>query len=335
VVATGTDELSVVEAAYRLEGSEEEWLDRIVAATKPLFADLAIAAVSFGPAATGELRIEAAAGSDQRILEAALLSGQESAYWLMHEMLRAARCTTVRQCVAVERLEADPAYQHMLRVGVRDALGIFGAGSDGRGACMAVFLPTITRWAPRCLERWNRVGSHLGAGLRMRRALAAISGGAARAAAVDDGAEAVLTASGAVAHVGSRDAEQRRSQLARAVLSMDRARGPLRRKDAGAALDAWKGLVAGRWSLIEHFDSDGKRFLVARRNDPDAPGPNALLRRERQVLAYRARGLSMKLIAYELGLSVGCVSRNLASGMAKLKLSCHAELVRLFDGRAS
>jgi DNA-binding CsgD family transcriptional regulator len=91
-------------------------------------------------------------------------------------------------------------------------------------------------------------------------------------------------------------------------------------------------LVEGRWSLVEYFDTDGQRFLVARKNDPEATGPSRLALRERQVLACRARGLSLKLIAYDLGLSIPTISRALQSGMAKLGLSSDEELAPLFLG---
>jgi DNA-binding NarL/FixJ family response regulator len=92
-------------------------------------------------------------------------------------------------------------------------------------------------------------------------------------------------------------------------------------------VEAWRGLVNGRWSLIEHFDTDGRRFLVARKNDADAMGPAAVSARERQVLLGRARGLSLKLISYDLGLSIGSVSKVLRSAMDKLGLANEAELI--------
>jgi hypothetical protein len=53
----------------------------------------------------------------------------------------------------------------------------------------------------------------------------------------------------------------------RAAKAIDRARSRARSNE-DEALELWQGLVAGRWSLVEQFDSDGRRFLVARKNDP-------------------------------------------------------------------
>jgi DNA-binding CsgD family transcriptional regulator len=83
--------------------------------------------------------------------------------------------------------------------------------------------------------------------------------------------------------------------------------------------------VAGRWSLVECFVNEGRRFLVVRRSDP--PGSAALTRRERQVVAYRARGYSLKLIAYELGLTASTISTHMASARTKLGFRSNVDLV--------
>jgi DNA-binding CsgD family transcriptional regulator len=80
----------------------------------------------------------------------------------------------------------------------------------------------------------------------------------------------------------------------------------------------WQAMVEGRWSLVDHFDSDGRRFVVAHRNDAAVPDMRGLTWRERQVAAYAALGHANKLIAYELGLSVGTVGQHLATARAKL-----------------
>jgi DNA-binding CsgD family transcriptional regulator len=117
-----------------------------------------------------------------------------------------------------------------------------------------------------------------------------------------------------------------RDSLRRSVLAYDRARGALRRRDPDEAVAIWQALVAGRWSLVDHFDSDGRRFVIAHRNDPTPPDTRGLTLRERQSLAYAAIGHSNKQIAYELGLAASTVSGHLAQARAKLHLRSLAAL---------
>jgi DNA-binding NarL/FixJ family response regulator len=107
--------------------------------------------------------------------------------------------------------------------------------------------------------------------------------------------------------------------LREGVRAIERARGPLRRRDPREAIELWRGLVAGLWSLVDHFDSDGRRYLVAHRNDPRTPDPRGLTERERQIVAYADLGQSNKHIAYQLGLSPSTVAVHLARAREKLR----------------
>jgi DNA-binding CsgD family transcriptional regulator len=147
---------------------------------------------------------------------------------------------------------------------------------------------------------------------------------------LSDGADAVLSPSGAIAHAakGAQSPDARES-LRLAAKAIDRARSKARSNE-DEALDLWQGLVAGRWSLIDRFDTDGRRFLIARKNDPDVTDPRALTLRERQVLAYAAMGHSLKLISYSLGVSTSSVSTTRKAAMRKLGLRTHADVMELF-----
>lgn len=101
----------------------------------------------------------------------------------------------------------------------------------------------------------------------------------------------------------------------------------MRRRLPDDAVAEWKGLIAARWSLVDHFDTDGKHYLVARRNGPEARGLGALTERERQVAAAASLGRSNKLIAYELGIADSTVRVLVARAMAKLGFSSRKELV--------
>jgi DNA-binding CsgD family transcriptional regulator len=89
------------------------------------------------------------------------------------------------------------------------------------------------------------------------------------------------------------------------------------------------GLVAGRWSLVDHFERSGRRYLVARRNDPSVRDPRALNLRERQVVWYASLGHSNKLIGYQLGLSFSTVATHLANATRKRGVASRVELIAL------
>jgi DNA-binding NarL/FixJ family response regulator len=88
-------------------------------------------------------------------------------------------------------------------------------------------------------------------------------------------------------------------------------------------------LIAGRWSLVDQTDTDGRRFVLARQNEPHPHGAAVLSRRQRQVLFYASVGWSLKQIAYALGLaSEGSVTWHLHDGLNRLGFGSRAELIR-------
>ncbi|MEM7137335.1 MAG: LuxR C-terminal-related transcriptional regulator [Myxococcota bacterium] len=107
----------------------------------------------------------------------------------------------------------------------------------------------------------------------------------------------------------------------------DRARGSLSKTNPEEALEIWQGLVRGKWSLVDWFDSDGRRFVLARPNAPDLGDPRGLSEREMQVATFAATGESGKRIGYRLGISTGHVSSVLRSVMRKLDVKSQSELV--------
>jgi DNA-binding CsgD family transcriptional regulator len=108
---------------------------------------------------------------------------------------------------------------------------------------------------------------------------------------------------------------------------MDRARST-RRAERERVLELWRTLHERRWTLVDVFDTDGRRFLVARENAPATPPHAKLTQRERQVTALLGLGLSNKAIAYELGLSPSTVATLVGRARAKLDLESVPELVR-------
>jgi DNA-binding NarL/FixJ family response regulator len=102
------------------------------------------------------------------------------------------------------------------------------------------------------------------------------------------------------------------------------------RRDPDAALDLWEALVRGRWSLVDHFESDGRRYVVAHRNEPGGDDPRGLSTRERDVAELVGRGYAPKEIAYALGLSRSTVDNALGRARRKLGIGSLAELADFF-----
>jgi len=98
------------------------------------------------------------------------------------------------------------------------------------------------------------------------------------------------------------------------------------------AIELWDALVAGRWTIVEHTDTDGRRFVLARRNDHAHPHAE-LTERERQVVGLTARGFPGKYVAYELGLAQSTVSSTLRAALTKLGLRTRYELAAVFAGQ--
>jgi DNA-binding NarL/FixJ family response regulator len=93
------------------------------------------------------------------------------------------------------------------------------------------------------------------------------------------------------------------------------------------ALEIWRALHEGRWSLVDCFDAGGRRYLVVRKNDP-AVAP--LTEREREIVSLAALGRANKAIGYELGLSESTVATHLESAFAKLGVPSRTALLQAY-----
>jgi len=197
-------------------------------------------------------------------------------------------------------------------------------GGDTRESVLVTFLHDgKATFSERDRMTLDAVSAHLGSALRLR-ALAGLEA-AANAPAV----EAVLSPDGRVLEArGASKEEGARSTLVDAVLRSERAK--LRSATPEERLEIWTSLVDGRWSIVENVERDGKRLLLACRNDPAVARLRTLTKRERDVTTYAAYGHSYKLIAYELGIPLSTVAATLEAGLRKLGIASREELVRMF-----
>jgi DNA-binding CsgD family transcriptional regulator len=193
----------------------------------------------------------------------------------------------------------------------------------GYGVALSAVLRRKTRFARGRIERWARAAAHLSAAYRLRRHF--------ERAGVDD-ADAIFSPRGRLEHASDALDTHARTRVREGVKKVLDA-WALERHSPDDALANWRALEFGRWSILDTFDTDGKRYVAARRNDPAVDGLGLLTHRERQVAAFAALGHALKLIAYELGLSEPTVSYHLARASQKLGVRTRAELVAAIGRR--
>jgi DNA-binding CsgD family transcriptional regulator len=215
-------------------------------------------------------------------------------------------------------------------MGYPDLLGLLATDPKGVGIRIVAPLPEARTMSPRERTRWKMLGAHIAAAYRLRRALEQAkaveivpNGHVARAEAILDTKSFRF-----VQAAGRGEEESARELLRRAARRADTARSVLKKEDPSKALETWQALVCGRWSLVDWFDTDGRRFILALPNPPSVWDPRGLNEQESQVVAFAALGESNKLIAYRLGLSQSRVSALLRAAMQKLCVKSRAQLTR-------
>jgi DNA-binding CsgD family transcriptional regulator len=222
---------------------------------------------------------------------------------------------------------APQAFQESSEItGHADILGITAVDASAVGCAFAIPCPSRQPDPPPIAERtiWERTAAHFAAALRLRRRLAGTP-------STDD---VVLSPSGRVEHaVGQAQEPATLARLRDAAARFDRARVGCAARDPLETTELWQALVAGRWSLLDQFERDGRRYIVARPNEPVMDPMRKLTARETQVLRAAAIGHSNKLIAYELGVSSSTVSVCLDRAAKKLGVRDRLELIRVCAAR--
>jgi DNA-binding CsgD family transcriptional regulator len=326
-----TDAISIVEAVYDCKSDTRTWLHALLEQVAPkLDRGFGVSVSTYAPMMRPEDSLVETYQMERRFVDASM--AMAAAYpEIFHRSFSSAKpLDTPSRALGLTPVQAQtwaPYVEYLHPFGVRDVVGVIAREPSGHAIFLSAPSPDVRRPPLRERSTWGRVAAHISAGARLRRAIGKLSN-----TDLAKGADAVLSPSGSMMH-GEKDAQSpgARELLRLAAKAIDRARSKARSNE-NEALDLWQGLVAGRWSLVEQFDSDGRRFMVVRRNDPQVTDPRALNLRERQVLAYVAIGHPPKLIGYSLGVSPSSVSMTRRTAMRKLGLKTTADVVRLFAG---
>ncbi len=316
--------IDLVEACYRDEPDESRWLEGIATAAGPVLSDGLGTKVSVYCVHDGQVSTTNAAFAHgcapqwMRRFYAKLgepltpLGPRPPAYNVWFD----------RTCGTALGLDLSDHVREALTEfgGAHDFIWINGRDPGGFGVWLGAPRTRKARLGKRD-ALFVRVAAHLASGYRLRR-----QGRRAELAP-----EAILRPDGQVAHAdGSAHSRQAREELRQAVLGVERARSLAVRRDPQEATMAWRGLTSARWSLVDHFESDGRRFIVAYRNDVVVPSRGALSGRELQVMGFAALGRTNKEIAYELGLSLATVRVLMHRCALKLGVRHRADAITRF-----
>jgi hypothetical protein len=125
-----------------------------------------------------------------------------------------------------------------------------------RGVELVAPRAKVGHFPARTSGLFARLSRHVVAGARVRRELRQRESGPIKGIAVD--AEATLDEAGRVRHAeGTARTKTARSLLERAARDMLESQGKLRRADPERAVELWRGMVDGRWSLLSAWEDTG------------------------------------------------------------------------------
>ncbi|NRD43299.1 helix-turn-helix transcriptional regulator [Corallococcus exiguus] len=327
------DLLSIVEASYRVDLGDAAWLEGLAEAVLPHLDDgFGVAAFEFYRLGDGlpEVVQRCHLGIPDKLAALYPTVFQTMDPEIRQRPFRMGPCVTGSQMMGMRRgfLDEPHMKQYAQKFGMYDSLWITAAEPSGRGCGFHAGRSRLTRASPTQVQQWGRIAAHLSTAVRLRHALKGHPSGRADAEAVFDPNGKLHDAA------GEARSEQARDLLRHAVLMLEKSRGPLRKKDPEKSLAIRKALVGGRWSLVDEIEQDGRRYVVARQNEPTAPGPALLSKREKEIVGYAQLGHHDKLIAYELGIAASTVRVLLGRAKEKLGVRSRKELLEACRGKA-
>jgi DNA-binding CsgD family transcriptional regulator len=324
--------IDCAEAAYNLEVSETEWLPKLLEAGLPVFDHgLIVAGVVYarppkgGPVVPERFHV---VSGPRDFAERYAQAVRELPINVVRGLLRPGIAETLSESSKRYPGAFADIGRHFNHG--KDGLEITAVDPNGLGVHILAELPKVTKLAGCIRERWQMLAAHVCAGHRLRRAIAASGSNGQAKTPLPHNAEAVVDPKRfeVTDATGPAKAHGVGAMLRDAAIQGDRARGRLRSDHPHEALEIWKALVQGRWSLVDWFDTDGRRFVLAVPNPPGVVDPRGLTEREMQAVTYASFGHSNKLIAYQLGISGARVSTLLSTSMRKLGARTLPQLVK-------
>lgn len=296
----------LIQTAYMVNKPEAEWLSGIADAARRFAVDSPGVVVRYIEARAGLLMGMSAASSPFPSYVSAL---EEMGKGALAEPARAAtllsRTRAFRSSELAAELGCTASFSRLFtrrteRFGEVDTLHLVGADDGGKALCLHIGISSGETRAIGTKRVWNQMAMHLAAAARLRRAVAPLVR-----------ADAAHTPLRQAAEAADRDPT---SRLKPALDS---------------TLDPWRRLIDGHWSVMDAFDSGGRRIIMLCPNPPELVEDCRLTRRERQVIAEIGRGGRETKTAVTLGISISTVRTHLARALEKLRIARVTDLMVL------
>jgi DNA-binding CsgD family transcriptional regulator len=323
------DVIRAIEACYAPASDDAAWRQGVCEALGPLDRGFGRAVMSYDARDPAAFVVDgmAQSGNPRDLKEMArefhrtASPGQvRGLYWRLPPF--ASLLATAR---SLDQETAALVHAFLERTGFPDLFAVHGAEPDHRGTIIGFGAEQAWRPATPLAHQLACLAAHLTTASRLRQAL----GGPA--VPESSRTEAVLDPSGRVEDArGDAIPTAARARLGEAVRRVERARGRARRVSPGEAVELWRGLVDGTWSLVDHVEVGSRRTVLAVRNAPGVPDPRALTPRERDILGFALMGRSNKWIGYALGIAPSTVAEHLSRASRKLGARSRTELILSF-----
>lgn len=334
--------IALVELAHRLDLSDEEWLDALAQLAHTTLGNTRAptrAALFYSGSDGARIVQHSYSKDDPEFVDAVTRLELPRHRWMRaidRDVTRCDAASDLAGSLTLPRAACGSILGRFLgKWNVRDVLNLQGASFSGYSVGIAIGQREECTLDGRSRRTWERVCSHLGAGVRVRQAAWSLDPNDN----VLDRAQAVFDMKGRELHVEKeRRGKSPRSNVQAAANAVVRARTREGREDPEHALEEWRALFDGEFSIVEAHDTDSKAFLVAVHNEPDISASRNLTGRERQVVSLAAKGESDCLIAYELGLNESTVRTHLRRALMKTGFATRVGLIRgarIILGRAA
>ncbi len=321
--------LAFLEAIYALDRDDQTWLARALDTTQALFGHGHTYLGYFYDASDMQAfnvwnvrSLDQPPEVGEAFQKAQLTVGPE----LLMATLRSIRVGSIRRNGMPH---VAPLFSERERVGWGDIFIVNGLDPSGIG-CLLTVGTRAPEFSPTKEEMvvYSRLAQHVATAFRCRRLLGILRGpGASQSEPEHAKTEAVLDDDGRFVHAQGEAATAPARERIRAAAQAMAALRESGSASGRATLEGWRPLVNARWTLVDTFEENGRRYVLARENQARSGGLDRLTDRERQVVLQATLGHTNKEIAYALGLSNSTVRVLMARAAARFGVRTRVELL--------